>query len=150
MKTALKVSLAVLFLLLIPPVAFAQKTPRTPEDFYNRGLDRQAQGDLDGALADFDKAIELNAADALAHVNRGLLRRERGEAEGALKDFTQAVLIDPRAATAYANRGVIYLQRGQDKLAEKDFAEAVRLDPALKASLEKYLDEMRKRGAKSR
>ena len=98
-------------LLLFTQAAFAQKAPRSPEDFYNRGLERQAAGDLDGALADFDLALRLNPADAIALSNRGLLR----------------------------------MQQGDLKSAEQDIQMAIRINPTLKASFEKYLQEMKRR-----
>jgi len=38
--------------------AFSQ-TPKTAEDFNNRGVSRRSQGDVDGAIEDFTKAISL-------------------------------------------------------------------------------------------
>jgi tetratricopeptide (TPR) repeat protein len=36
----------------------------TARDYCNRGVARQKKGDLDGALADYNRAIELNPQDA--------------------------------------------------------------------------------------
>ena len=56
---------------------------------------RKGKGDSAGALADYDRAIELDPDDPLAYFNRGVLKREMGAKEGALADFTQASAIDP-------------------------------------------------------
>ena len=45
----------------------------------------QDMGELEKALRDIDKAIELNPEDARAYSNRGGLHREIGELERALR-----------------------------------------------------------------
>src|SRR4051794_36372602 len=47
-----------------PPNASWQ-TPKTAEEYNNRGLDRQNSGDLDGAIADYTKALSLKAKPAI-------------------------------------------------------------------------------------
>src|SRR5215469_16537305 len=37
------------------------QTPRAAQKYLERGVARYKAGDLDGAIADFDKAIELNS-----------------------------------------------------------------------------------------
>ncbi len=37
------------------------QTPRTAEDYNTRGLERQNNGDLEGAIEDYSKAISLKA-----------------------------------------------------------------------------------------
>ncbi|MDX6709875.1 MAG: hypothetical protein QOH96_891, partial [Blastocatellia bacterium] len=39
---------------------FSQTKSRAAGEFYNRGLEKQAVNNLDGALADYDKAIEFD------------------------------------------------------------------------------------------
>ena len=50
----------ILIIFLTGAVAQAQ-TPRTAEDYNNRGLERQSNGDLEGAIADYTKAISMKA-----------------------------------------------------------------------------------------
>jgi Flp pilus assembly protein TadD len=58
--------------------------------YVNRGSTRYASGDKRGALADFDKAVQLNPKDALAYNNRGILRLELKDKSGAISDFKTA------------------------------------------------------------
>ena len=57
---------SVLLLFLLSSAVQAQ-TPRSPEDYLKRGVARYDKGNYDGAIADFDRAIEINSA----HSNGG-------------------------------------------------------------------------------
>jgi len=51
----------------------SEQIPETAEAYNNRGDAKRVKGDLKGALADFDKAIELKPDLAAAYNNRALL-----------------------------------------------------------------------------
>src|SRR5262245_21832080 len=53
---------------------------------FNRGTALGIQGRLDRAIADLDKAIELNPQWVAAHSNRGLAFLGKGEPERAVED----------------------------------------------------------------
>ena len=52
-------------------------------------------GRNDQALADFDRAIELGAADARGFYARGLMYRLMGRYDQALADIDRAIELDP-------------------------------------------------------
>ena len=62
---------------------------------YRRGQSKKAKGDLEGAIADFSRAIELNpnAEDPL--LARGFAWVSKGDFEAALADFDRAIVLDP-------------------------------------------------------
>ncbi|MDT7602064.1 MAG: hypothetical protein QOF61_61, partial [Acidobacteriota bacterium] len=73
-------------LLIFAAHAAAQKEPRSLEDFYNRGLQRQAQGDLDGALADYDQALAKKPVPAVLsqiYLNRANVLMSKGDYNAA-------------------------------------------------------------------
>jgi tetratricopeptide (TPR) repeat protein len=74
---------------------------RTADDYYNRGTASIRKGDLDEAIADYNKAIELNPNDADAYDNRGKARKGKGDAQGAIADYTKAISLDEKNAPAY-------------------------------------------------
>jgi DNA invertase Pin-like site-specific DNA recombinase len=55
-----------------------------------RGAGKQANGDLDGAIADFTEAIQRKPDHATAYRGRGLAKRAKNNLDGANADFAQA------------------------------------------------------------
>ena len=62
-------------------------------------------GDREGALADYNCAIQLDPNYAKAYGNRGLLRDRLGDRQGALSDYDRAIELDDRSSITYYNRG---------------------------------------------
>ncbi len=60
----------------------------------------------DAALADYNRALELDPRLTVALNNRAGIRHDRGDLRGALNDYNRAIEIDPRLALLYGNRGV--------------------------------------------
>jgi tetratricopeptide (TPR) repeat protein len=55
------------------------------------------KGDLDGAIADYSKAISLNPQYADAYRNRGNAKRKKGDLNGASADLNQAVKLSAKS-----------------------------------------------------
>src|SRR6266851_9100260 len=75
--------------------------PFTARAYTNRGVVLLRKGDVDGAISDFDRAIEINSGLAEAYLDRGVARRTKGDLKGARADFDRALLINPRFSEAY-------------------------------------------------
>ena len=103
--------------------------------------------DLQGAIADYDRAIEINPRFAEAYSNRGNARLDGRDLDGSIADYDLAIKIDPVFAKAYGNRGLARLFQGDMAAAEKDFAQCLKLDPKLKPSLEEQIDQAKRRFA---
>ena len=94
--------------------------------------------DLDGAIADYTRALQFEATDAALFYGRATARQKKNDLEGALVDYTKTIEFDPTHALAYANRGVVkVLLKKPDAAA--DFESAFRLNPSLKAILQRVL-----------
>ena len=68
--------------------------------YYGRGSARQKKKDLDGALADYNKTIELDPKHALAYANRGVVKALQ-QKPGAVADFDKAFSLDPSLRATY-------------------------------------------------
>jgi tetratricopeptide (TPR) repeat protein len=87
---------------------------------HNRAALRQSQGDLVGALEDWDGAVAADSEFVAAFFNRGMARKESGNLEGALADFDRALeLASPETTPA------ILHARGGVRVLRNDFAGAV-------------------------
>ena len=109
---------------------------RTPRPTTTGGIAREAQGDLAGALADYDQAIALNPQDATAYNNRGIARADQGDLAGALADYDQAIALNPQDATAYNNRGNARQAQGDLAGALADYDQAIALNPQVRHGLQ--------------
>ena len=67
-----------------------ENEPKTAAEYLDRGCDKDDQRDRQGALADYNKAIELNPNYAEAYANRGCVKEELGDKQGALDDWKKA------------------------------------------------------------
>ena len=99
--------------------------------------------DYKEAIADFDKAIQLNPDVAVAYYNRGTAKFRLAESEDAhgnsqkarelyqeaINDYTQTLEKSPWNVSAYRNRGFAKAALGQTEAAEADFQKAKELDP---------------------
>ena len=68
-------------------IALTHATAQTSaNDYVKSGYAKAKKGDLDGAIADFNRAIELDPKKAGAYTNRGSVRNAKGDLDGAIAD----------------------------------------------------------------
>lgn len=100
------------------------------DTYVSSGVEHKNKGELDAALADYERALAIDPDNVKAYINRGLLRSIRGELEAAEADDTKALTLDPDNATAYNNRGFDRIKRGVYDAAIADLEKAIALDPS--------------------
>ncbi len=108
-----------------------QKSPKKARPYNNRGLASKKEGNLDAALADFTRALELDPAYSDAYNNRGLIYKDRGEPGRAIEDYGRAISADAKFAPAYMNRGVAYKLMNDLEKAMEDYNRALAVSPRL-------------------
>jgi|ERR1035437_1106108 lipoprotein NlpI len=97
--------------------------------FYNRGNAHRHKLELDGAIQDYDRALELNPGNANAFDNRGLAYTLKGDYVHAISDFDDALRFNPGNVTALANRGAAYTRTGDFRRAISDYDQALGINP---------------------
>jgi tetratricopeptide (TPR) repeat protein len=99
------------------------------EEYYNRGHQQWEAGHFANAIADCNRAIELNPEFAEAYSRRGTAYIGQSDYDQALEDFTQAIQLSPEYAAAHFNRGLAQAAKGDYASALADYNEALRLNP---------------------
>lgn len=83
------------------------------EAHYRLGRALAIQGNLDGALVEFTKVVQLRPGFAEGHYSLGKALALQGRLDEAFDQFQRAVEIDPSNVVALNNAGNILLQRGR-------------------------------------
>jgi tetratricopeptide (TPR) repeat protein len=96
--------------------------------YENRALALLERSDFDGAIADFNSAINLDPNGADSFNGRGAALRAKGELDRAKADFSYAIKLDRTHMGAYYNRGLVEVAKGELDPAVADFTAALRLD----------------------
>ena len=96
--------------------------------YENRALALLERSDFDGAIADFDRAINLDPNGADSFNGRGAAWRAKGDLDRAEADFSHAIKLDRTHMGAYYNRGLVEVAKSELDPALADFSAALRLD----------------------
>ena len=87
--------------------------------YNNRGDLRTTIGDIDGGMADFNKAINIEPEFAEAYYNRGNAWMQKDSLWLAVRDYNCAIELDTTLCPAMNNRGQVYTLLGKyDKALE--------------------------------
>jgi tetratricopeptide (TPR) repeat protein len=95
------------------------------------GLCRSLLGQHERALADFDRALGLNARYIEAHIHRGIVLSELGRPEEAEAAFQQAASHDPRLETGFTRHVAARLANQHAAMGDA-YAEAGALSEAIR------------------
>ncbi len=96
------------FGLCLAASADAQTKTITAEDYFRRATELRKKDDLEGAIASYTKAIELNPNFTKAYADRCSVYLEEQKTEAALADCDKAIQLNPKMWNAYYTRGMVY------------------------------------------
>jgi tetratricopeptide (TPR) repeat protein len=105
--------------------------PRSARVHNSLGWALRENKDLDGALAEFHKALECNANDVLAYNHLGLAMHDRNDLQHSLAYYRKAIELDPHYALSYTNLGLTLEDMNDLDGAFAHYRKAVDLDPNL-------------------
>jgi len=115
-------------------LARSDRNKTLADTWHQWGRIKKREGDLDHALAGYNRAIELNPNFAVAYSNRGMVKKVKGDLDGALFDFNKAIELKPDLAAAYNSRGMAKQAKGDLEGALEDYNKAINLKPDLEAA----------------
>src|SRR5437868_4267670 len=112
-----------------PSPATQARDDESVADLVNRGIEKGKDGDLDGAIADFTRAIELDPKDDAPYYNRAQAEWLKKDSAGAIADYTQAIQLGSTNPAAYNNRGNARARNNDRDGAIADYTQAIQLKP---------------------
>jgi len=109
--------------------------PNFQDAYVNRAFYvKEPQKDYEGALADYNKFIEINTegSNAFAYNNRGFVKYNMGNYSEALDDINKSLKIDNQNSYAYKNRALIYIAMDSLEIACISLNKAIELGYTVK------------------
>ncbi len=109
------------------PLQQLAKTDDSAQSHIDRGNTKYTAGDKQGALIEYNRALEIDPNSPVAYTGRGNVKDDLGDKEGAIADYGRAIEINPNYPDAYYNRGITYANSGSKTEAIDDLTKAAEL-----------------------
>jgi protein O-mannosyl-transferase len=102
--------------------------PEMPVLYSNRGYVKAENGDIQGAIKDYNKALNLCRDYSYAYNNRAYAYLKMGDTDQALEDAHKSLMLDAENPYSYRIRALIYIQLKRINEACKDIERALDLN----------------------
>ncbi len=112
----------------------------------NRGLIALEEGDVDGAIAQFERALEKGAPGAEVRINLARAWLEKGEYARAREVAAEVLRADPRSKQAEAITAGAYIKEGRLKEAEERLRTALAIDSSYHLAHSKLGEVLQRQG----
>ena len=87
------------------------------------------KNDIEKALSDYNRTIEINPNYSMVYNNRGLIYFYQHKYELAIKDFNKAIILNPNNMKAYCSRVLNYEKTGQYEIAIREYNKVINASP---------------------
>jgi tetratricopeptide (TPR) repeat protein len=104
-------------------------TSRNELAYYNLGKAFEDKGDKDGAIGNYEKALQIEPNDPDSHSSLATLLGEKGLFREATTHFNTALRINPRSIETMVNLANVLLRTGNTDSAIFYYKNALRMDP---------------------
>ena len=108
-----------------------QFNPVTAEEYHHLGIVLYNNGEYDGAIKNFQKALEANPNIAEAYNYMGNALQESFQFDEAISCYEKAIQLNPADPTSYINAGIALNGKKQFGEAITYYQKALRLNPNL-------------------
>jgi tetratricopeptide (TPR) repeat protein len=92
-------------------------------------VELEVRGDVDAALKEYNKVIELRPELPEAYSNLAVAQKKKGDLDQAIASLNKALERKPDFSSALTTRGGVYAEQGKWSEARRDFAAALKLNP---------------------
>lgn len=106
--------------------AIDRTEPDTADGWFNLGVQQQTSGDAKGAIASYDRSLELDPHASAVWSNRGVALADLGRYEEAIATFERVLQIEPTSHWAWNNRGQALAELGRFEDAIASFNEGLK------------------------
>ena len=96
---------------------------------YKRGNSLNASGQLEAALASYDRAVALDTGHSFAFCNRGVVLQKLRRLEAALDSYQKAVILNPCDALSHYNKGAVLREMERLEEALASYTQAIVVSP---------------------
>lgn len=110
-------------------LATIRPKPISAAELIDLGITKAEAGEVDGAIANFSRALQLTSNEAKAYYYRGKARYDKFDYVGAVADLAQAIQLDPQNGDAYGWRGKAKEALFDYAEATQDYTQALKLQP---------------------
>ncbi len=93
------------------------------------GIAYASKGEIDRAIVEYHKAIQLQPSLAEAYLNLGIAYASRGEIDRAIVEYDKAIYLRPDLAEAFYNRGNAHYTKGRLDEAIVDYRKTLAVRP---------------------
>lgn len=111
----------------------------------NLGAMKYLDGDMETALREYRRALELNPSEPMAHNNLALIYASQGKNKEAEEEYKKELEVNPNYDNAYFNLGLLYLGENRNEEAIENWKKTLQINPnyidALKALTNYYYGE---------
>ncbi|HZZ77370.1 MAG TPA: tetratricopeptide repeat protein [Gemmataceae bacterium] len=103
------------------------------KSYFCRGTAHLSKEELDKALADFDKAVQLDPTATYLRIDRSQLLQRMGKTAQGINDLDEALKHDAKNANILLQRGLLYVSIGMFDRARDDLSKAIEISPTYTA-----------------
>jgi tetratricopeptide (TPR) repeat protein len=99
-------------------------------------LELQIRANIDGAIQQYTRVVELKPDSPQAHVNLGAAYKSKGELAKALESYNRALQLRSDYVEALSNRGWVFVEQEKWQEARRDFDQALKIKPEDQGALQ--------------
>ncbi len=103
--------------------------PKYLDAYNSRGVSKANLKDYNGAMLDYNKAIQLDPKNSFPYINRGISKSSLKDYRGAITDYNKAIQLNPMDFTAFHNRGNAKGKLRDYNGAIEDYDKAIEINP---------------------
>jgi len=150
-KSEEQLSLYKKYLLVVPPTTdplrnAIEELNQSPLPHLRRGLAFEQAGKIKEAIAEHEKALEIDPGEVQAHANLISLYGRLGQVAKAEQHYREAVRLSPSRADAYYDYGVLLLGQKRSAEAQQAFEHALQINPCYAEAQNKLGTLLEQRG----